>query len=104
MDKQLLIKIEEGIPLEPEDIERLILDQVKFVNFILKEAKKRNKILSDNLSMSYAKLIGLKTPYEEMIHWTRKIKREFDMYLSLIREHMMKSIDDRMKKEHRKKR
>ena len=74
-----------------EYIERIILEQVRFLNLVLEEARKRNKFLSEKLEMSYAKLIGLGTPYELMIHSLRQVKREMDMYLKIIRDKMMEA-------------
>ena len=74
-----------------EYVERIILEQVRFLNLVLEETRKRNKFLSEKLEMSYAKLIGLGTPYELMIHSLRQVKREMDMYLKIIRDKMMEA-------------
>lgn len=76
--------------------ERTILSQVKFVNLVLEELRKRNKILSDDLGMTYGKLIGLGTPFEELIHHTRKVKVEFDDYLRILRGMILKEEKKRL--------
>ncbi len=94
------------MPLQVEQAEELILSQVKFVNYVLKELKKRNKILNEEMEaskdMSYAKFIGLKTPYEAAICVIRKVKAEFDSYLERVREQMMDAVDIKLKKDKQK--
>jgi len=79
-----------------EQTERLILDQVKFIDFVLKEIRKRNKELQDGLGMSYAKLVGLGTPFEEAVHSFRQVKGELDGYLKILREKMVGQYKQRL--------
>jgi hypothetical protein len=77
------------------EAENLLLDQVKFIGQILEALRRRNQNLAKELGMNYAKIVGLVTPYEEAIHSMRKVKRELDVCLKLLREHMI----DNMKKQ-----
>jgi hypothetical protein len=74
------------------ECESIILDQVKFLNYILEEIRRRNKDLGGRLEMSYAKLVGIASPYEEAIASLRKVKNEFDNYLNIIRSEMIKEL------------
>ena len=76
--------------LLPEQIEQIILDQVKFLNVMLEQLRKRNKLLNEKFGMHYAKMIGLGTPFEELIHHTRNVKSEFDSYLKIIRDELIR--------------
>ena len=71
--------------LQLEDAEARILSQVKFINYILEECRRRNKELSDCFGMSYGKFVGVGTVYEEAIHSMRKVKGELDGFLKIIR-------------------
>lgn len=71
-----------------EETERSVLSEVKFINLMLEECRKRNKTLSETLGMSYGKLIGVGTVYEEAIHSLRKVKGELDEYLKVVRGNM----------------
>lgn len=75
--------------MSAERAEQLVLKQVKFINLMLQEIRTRNTELQEALGQSYAKLIGLGTPYEEAIHSLRKVKVEFDTYLKILRNHMV---------------
>ena len=66
--------------------EQVVLNEVKFLNFVLKEARERNQSLKEQLGNTYAKVIGLGTPYEELIYYARQVKNELDSYLKIIRE------------------
>jgi len=79
-----------------EQAEHLILDQVKFIDFVLKEIRKRNKELQDGLGMSYAKLVGLGTPFEEAVHSFRQVKGELDGYLKILREKLLGEYRQRL--------
>ena len=72
-----------------EQAERIALDQVKFINSLLEQLRARNESFKDALGMTYAKLVGLGTPYEEAIHSMRKVKTELDEYLARIRAKMV---------------
>ena len=80
-----------------EHAEGLILDQVKFVDFVLKEIRKRNEELQEGLGMTYAKLVGLATPFEEGVRAFRKVKGELDDYLKILREQMLTQYKDQLK-------
>lgn len=80
-----------------EQAEQIILNEVKFVGSVLEEIRRSNKQMEKELGTSYAKLIGLGTPYEEAIHALRKVKSELDIYLKLIRERMLEQMKDRMR-------
>jgi len=71
-----------------EEVERTVLSEVKFINYMLEECRKRNKTLSEEVGMSYGKLIGVGTVYEEAIHALRKVKGELDKYLGVVRSSM----------------
>ena len=87
-----------------EHVEKVILDNVKFINLMLQEIRKRNTSLREDLGMSYAKLVGLGTPYEEAIHAMRQVKAEFDGYLKVVRGQILKKYESksRVKKPHKK--
>jgi len=72
-----------------EKAEKILLDQVKFVNLILQQCRERNKFLKDEIGMTYAKLVGLGTPYEEAIYSIRKVKNELDACLKSIRQELI---------------
>ncbi len=68
-----------------EQIERKFLASVKFIDVVLKEIKNQNKELQDGLGMSYAKYIGLISPFDEAIQCLRKVRSELDSYLQKVR-------------------
>jgi hypothetical protein len=72
-----------NIPLE--EAERVALNQVKFLNFVLEECRKRNKELEEKFGTAYGKLVGTGTVYEEAICSLRKVKGELDEFLNIIR-------------------
>lgn len=85
--------IEEDLTLN--EVEKIVLDNTKFMDFILEEIRKRNTVLQGELKNSYGKLLGLGTPYEELINKARQIKTEFDKYLKIVRD----QFKERSKKE-----
>jgi hypothetical protein len=68
-----------------EEMEAKVLREVKFINYILEECRKRNKALADDFGMSYGKFVGVGTVYEEAIHSLRKVKGELDEFLKTVR-------------------
>lgn len=72
--------------------EQMALEQVKFCNIMLQEIRRRNEILQKELGMTYAKYVGLTTPYEEAIFHLRKVKKEFDEFLGIVREDFKKEF------------
>lgn len=68
-----------------EQAEKLALNQVKFLNFVLEECRKRNKELEESFGTDYGKLIGTGTVFEEAICSLRKVKGELDEFLNIIR-------------------
>jgi len=78
------------VPAERQ--EQIVLEQVKFIDLMLEEIRNRNKTLQEELGMSYAKYIGIGTPYEECIHILRKVKSEFDIYLKTARSELTARI------------
>ena len=74
------------------EAESILLVEVQFVGKILEALRKRNTNLSGEIGMNYAKIVGLVTPYEEAIHSMRKVKRELDVCLKLLREHMVENM------------
>lgn len=68
-----------------EEAEKIILDEVKFINFILEEARARSARMKEKLGMSYAKFTGITTAYERFIPVCRDIKRDTDEYLKQAR-------------------
>lgn len=91
-----------------EQAERAALDQVKFVNSILEELRKRNEALQQQLGTTYAKLVGLGTPYEKAIFIMRQVKTELDGYLAVVRAEaatiLKKQLSQGGKKKHKKSR
>lgn len=79
-----------------DQAEHVLLEQVKFVGSLLEEIRRSNKLMEEKLGRSYAKLIGLGTPYEEAIHALREVKLELDIYLKTIREIMVAEIKQKM--------
>lgn len=74
------------------EAEYLLLHQVKFIGDVLKALRERNKNFEKEMGMKYAKLVGLGTPYEEAIHSMRKVKRELDVCLKTLRDHMVENM------------
>jgi len=74
------------------EAEFVILEHVKFVGSILEALRSRNKKLSEELGMNYAKIVGLATPYEEAIRVVRNVKGELDIALRTIRELMLEHM------------
>lgn len=68
-----------------EYIESKILKSVKFVDVIIKETRRENKELQESLGMSYAKYIGLTSPFEEAIRSLRDVRVELNSYLVAVR-------------------
>jgi hypothetical protein len=79
-----------NIPLE--EAERVALNQVKFLNFVLEECRKRNKELEEKFGTDYGKLIGTGTVFEEAICSLRKVKGELDEFLGIIRADVRSQI------------
>lgn len=79
-----------------DEAERVLLEQVKFIGSVLEEIRRSNKLMEEKLGMSYAKLVGLATPYEEAIHSLRKVKSELDGYLKTLRERMVEQLKKQM--------
>lgn len=77
--------------------EKYILAQVKFLNYVLKELRERNKILKNELGPTYGKLLGLSTPYEEAIHSLRQVKAEIDQYLQILRMEITRQYEEELK-------
>jgi hypothetical protein len=75
--------------------EQVILEQVKFIDVVLEEIRNRNRVLQESLGMSYAKYVGISTPYEECIHALRKVKNEFDGYLKTARSELVAKMNGR---------
>jgi len=68
-----------------EEAEHSALSQVKFINAVLEECRKRNQDLSIKFGPSYGKFVGIGTVYEEAIHSLRKVKAELDGFLDTLR-------------------
>jgi len=81
-----------------EEIEKEILRAVRFINVLLQEIRSENNNLQENLGMSYAKYIGIFSPFEETIKSMRKVKREFDSYLETARRELMVKYKKKYKK------
>jgi len=81
--------------LSLNEVESIILDNTKWMDFVLEETRKRNTVLQEELKNSYGKLLGLGTPYEELINKARQVKTEFDKYLKIVRD----QFKERLKKE-----
>lgn len=79
-----------------EQAERAALDQVKFVNSILEELRRRNESLQQELGMTYAKMVGLGAPYEKAIFIMRQVKTELDEYLSMLRTEAAKVLKQQL--------
>jgi len=74
------------------EVEKIILDNTKWMDFVLEETRKRNAVLQEELKNSYGKLLGLGTPYEELINKARQVKTEFDKYLKIVRDQFKKQL------------
>jgi len=72
--------------LSLNEVESIILDNTKWMDFVLEETRKRNTVLQEELKNSYGKLLGLGTPYEELINKARQVKTEFDKFLKIVRD------------------
>jgi len=75
-----------------DQVEYILLGEVKFVGLLLEEIRRSNKIMQEKIGIGYAKLIGLGTPYEEAIHVLRQVKLELDTYLKIIRDKMLSDM------------
>ena len=84
--------LENKVPLEV--LEGIFVESVKFVSAVLEVIRKKNKRLEEVLEMSYAKMIGLSSPYECAIRELRETKRSLDVYLKLIRGEILKEINE----------
>jgi hypothetical protein len=87
------------------EYESLLVNQIKFVDIVLEEMRRRSSIFLNDSDMRYAKIIGISTPYEESINNIRKTKSELDSCLCVVRKEMMagfrrKSSDDFRAKQH----
>jgi len=82
-----------------DQAEQVLLNQVKFIGSVLEEIRRSNKLMEEKLGMSYAKLVGLATPYEEAIHCLRKVKSELDVYLKTVRERMVTELKKQMNRD-----
>jgi hypothetical protein len=80
-----------------EEAEIVLLDHVNFTSKVLEALRKHNKMLKETLEMSYAKFIGLGTPYEKTIHILRETKHQLDTYLKILREEMVVQMKRQMK-------
>ena len=78
-----------------EGAEVLVLNNVKFIGNILEEIRRSNKEMANEVGMSYAKLVGLGTPYEEVIFALRKVKTELDTYLKILREQILVELSQK---------
>ena len=87
-------ELKEGLEncLTIEIAEKLVLENVKFIGSILEEIRRSNKIMAEEIGMSYAKFVGLGTPYEEAIFALRKVKTELDIYLKILRDKMVEDL------------
>ena len=87
-----------AIPIEV--IEKELLRQVKFIDIILGEISERNEKLREHLGNSYAKYVGLSAPYDQAVKELRAIKKNFDSYLKVAREHMASEYRKRFSKDY----
>ena len=78
-----------------EQAEARILSQVKFINSVLEECRRRNKELADGFGMSYGKFVGVGTVYEEVIHSLRKVKGELDEFLKVLRSNISREYNQK---------
>lgn len=75
-----------------ERIEKNLLYQTRFIDFMLTEIRKNAKSLDEILGISYAKLIGIQNPYELAINSLRKVKTEIGEYLRIVRHQINEDI------------
>jgi len=75
-----------------EEVEAMLLEHVKYTGKVLELLRKYNKFMQEELEMSYAKWIGICTPYEKVIHILRDTKHQLDTYLKIAREEMLKQM------------
>jgi len=78
--------------LSLNEVESIILDNTKWMDFVLEETRKRNTVLQEELKNSYGKLLGLGTPYEELINKARQVKTEFDKFLKIVRDQFKEQL------------
>jgi len=84
-------------------IEKELNDQLQFLNIVIQQVRKRNEFLRQILGPTYAKLIGLGTPYEECIHSLRQVYNEFKKYLEIVRNRMIEESRRNSQKRGRRK-
>jgi len=72
-----------------EYIENRILRSAKFVDLLIQEIRKENKELQEALGISYAKYIGLGSPFERALHVLKDVKKDFNNYLEIVRNQLL---------------
>ena len=68
-----------------EFAEGFVASQVDFIDFVLREIKKRDKECKQVLGDSYGKAIGFLTPFREASGELRKVRTELGLYLMTTR-------------------
>jgi len=68
-----------------EFAENFVADQIKFINLILEEVRKRDKRCQAVLGNSYGKAIGFLTPFKEATIPLKKVRTELGLYLDTTR-------------------
>jgi len=68
-----------------EFAENFVANQVSFIDFVLREIKKRDKECKLVLGDSYGKAIGFLTPFRECGTELRKVRTELGLYLMTTR-------------------
>lgn len=68
-----------------EFAESFVADQVKFINLMLQEIRKRDKRCKEVLGDSYGKAIGFLTPFLKCGSELRKVRTDLGIYLATTR-------------------
>ena len=68
-----------------EFAESFAADQVKFINLVLQEIRKRDKRCKEVLGDSYGKAIGFLTPFLKCGSELRKVRTDLGVYLATTR-------------------
>jgi len=68
-----------------EFAESFVADQVKFINLMLQEIRKRDKRCKEVLGDSYGKAIGFLTPFLKCGSELRKVRTDLGVYLATTR-------------------
>jgi len=86
-----------------EFAEGFVANQVDFIDFVLREIKKRDKECKQVLGDSYGKAIGFLTPFREAGVSMRKVRTELGLYLMTTRMFLKEKYKKQFKSYKKKK-